>query len=126
MNRNAAKLLIADDCESMGEATRDLMQELSFVCVDAASDGQVALALFRSNHSDLVLTDWSMPFLRGIEPRKRIRRGPSRSDTPVLITSGNVTPERTDEAFNAAATAYSASPSRPPGCARRCCASSIR
>lgn len=110
MNPNQAKLLIADDCESMREVTRDLMQGLGFARVDAAADGQVALALFRSNHYDLVISDWNMPFLTGIELLQRIRLGPFRNETPVLITSGHVTPERTNEAFNAGATGFFGKP----------------
>ncbi len=108
-----AKILIVDDNESMRELVRELLHDLGVTSVDEAPNGRAALTLFQSNHYDLVLTDWHMPFVTGVELLRSIRHGEAGRKTPVLILSSDVSPERTREALNAGANEFVAKPFAP-------------
>jgi two-component system, chemotaxis family, chemotaxis protein CheY len=99
MNPIQAKLLIVDDCGSMREILRELMNDLNIVNIDEASDGRAGLAMFQSNPYDLVLSDWNMPFMTGLELLRGIRRSTQRSQTPLLLLSGDLTIKHTVEAL---------------------------
>ena len=73
MSPNRAKLLVVDDTRTIRKIIRDLMHELGFVIIDEAPDGRSALELFHKSPYDLVLTDWNMPYLTGIELLRAIR-----------------------------------------------------
>ncbi len=60
------KCLIVDDSKVIRKVARSLMESLDFV-VDEAEDGQIALDYCRENCPDLILLDWNMPVMSGIE-----------------------------------------------------------
>jgi two-component system response regulator MprA len=60
--------------------------------VDVAYDGQRGLAIARDNPPDLVLLDWMLPGLDGLEVCRRLR---AASDVPILIlTAKDAVPDR--------------------------------
>jgi CheY-like chemotaxis protein len=99
MNACKARLLIVDDNACMREILRELLYDLSIEEIDEASDGRAALAMFERKEYDLVLSDWNMPFLSGLELLRAIRRSPVRADTAVLLLSSEMTSKRSVEAL---------------------------
>jgi two-component system chemotaxis response regulator CheY len=99
MNPMKARLLIVDDNECMREILREVMHDLCIVEIDEACDGRAALAMFQSNPYDLVLSDWNMPFLSGLELLRAIRVSPVRGDTAVLLLSSEMNAKRSVEAL---------------------------
>ena len=112
MNPSKARLLIADDNVCMREILREVMFDLSIGQIDEASDGRAALALFQSNAYDLVLTDWCMPYLSGLELLRAIRSSPVLSDTAVVILSSEMSAKRSVEALEAGANGVMEKPLR--------------
>ena len=110
MNRAQTRLLVVDDSESMRRSVRNLLHTFGFPLIDEASDGAEALELFERTAYDLVLTDWQMPRLDGLELVRAIRQHPVRSQTPVLVLTGHVNSERVQEALGAGATGFVAKP----------------
>ena len=108
-----AKILIVDDNDAMRGNVRELMKDLGLVSIDEASNGRVGLALFESNHYDLVLTDWNMPFVNGLELLRRIRRACVGSKTPVVLLSSDVSEARALEALSAGASEFLGKASAP-------------
>jgi two-component system, chemotaxis family, chemotaxis protein CheY len=106
MNPNRARLLVVDDTRMIRRVVRDLMRELGFTNIDEAADGAAALELFRSTHFDLVLTDWNMPRLTGIELLSAIRTGEVRPHTPVVIFTGEVSARRMLQAVQSGANGF--------------------
>jgi two-component system chemotaxis response regulator CheY len=99
MNPTKVRLLIVDDNVCMREIVREMMHDLGIVQIDEASDGRAALMMFRSNAYDIVLSDWNMPFLTGLELLRAIRSSSERSDTAVLLLSSEMTAKRSVEAL---------------------------
>ena len=55
--------------------------------VEEATDGQEALLRVSENKPDLVLLDWMLPTLSGIEVCRQIRRRPATRDLPVIMVT---------------------------------------
>ena len=52
-----------------------------------ASDGEEALKILAESHVDLVLLDWMLPIMSGIEVCRQIRRKPESRDLPVIMVT---------------------------------------
>lgn len=106
MNRTDARLLVVDDSPSMRVCLCYLLRQLGFAQIDEAANGAAALTLFQGTAYDLVITDWYMPHLSGIELLRAIRKGTQRRLTPVLLLAGSVSHGNLHEAVEAGATGF--------------------
>jgi two-component system chemotaxis response regulator CheY len=97
------KILVVDDFSTMRRIVRNLLVELGFSnpLIQEADDGNAALAMLRANPFDMVVTDWNMPNMTGIELLQAIRAEPKLKSMPVLM----VTAENNREQIIAAAQA---------------------
>lgn len=97
------KILVVDDFSTMRRIVRNLLVELGFsnLLIQEADDGNNALALLRSQPFDIVVTDWNMPNMSGIDLLRAIRAEASMKHLPVLM----VTAENNREQIIAAAQA---------------------
>lgn len=71
-NTQNLRLLYVEDEPSLRESMTTMLQKL-FKSVDAASNGQEGLELYKNNHYDLVITDIEMPVMTGLEMLEVIR-----------------------------------------------------
>jgi len=81
------KILICDDNQNARQIIREILEGFSFTVTEAAS-GETAIKLIRKNKSrpfQLVLMDWKMPEMDGIETIKMIRNDPKIPYTPAII-----------------------------------------
>ncbi len=83
------KILVVDDFSTMRRIVRNLLVELGFSnpLIQEADDGENALVLLRSQPFDLVVTDWNMPNMTGIELLRAIRAEESLKGMPVLMVT---------------------------------------
>ncbi|UPG88998.1 chemotaxis response regulator CheY [Luteibacter aegosomaticola] len=88
MDKNM-KILVVDDFSTMRRIVRNLLVELGFTntLIQEAEDGNAALALLRSQPIDLVVTDWNMPNMTGIDLLRAIRADASLKSLPVLMVT---------------------------------------
>ncbi|MEW9625487.1 chemotaxis response regulator CheY [Rhodanobacter geophilus] len=102
MDKNM-KILVVDDFSTMRRIVRNLLVELGFSnpLIQEADDGENALILLRSQPFDLVVTDWNMPNMTGIDLLRAIRAEAALKGLPVLM----VTAENNREQIIAAAQA---------------------
>ena len=76
-----AHILIVEDEKEVAELVRDQLVAAGY-SVAVAGDGASALGLLDRQPTDLVILDWMLPGLDGLEVCRRIR---SRSSTPILM-----------------------------------------
>lgn len=77
-------ILIADDEPSLRMLTRITLDDPDYRILEAA-DGLAALDLVRSEKPDLVILDWMMPGLTGIEVAQSLRQDPRTAAIPIIM-----------------------------------------
>ncbi|MEO5812636.1 MAG: response regulator [Rhodanobacter sp.] len=88
MDKNM-KILVVDDFSTMRRIVRNLLVELGFsnALIHDADDGENALAMLRKMPFDLVVTDWNMPNMNGIDLLRAIRAEAATKTLPVLMVT---------------------------------------
>lgn len=83
------KILVVDDFSTMRRIVRNLLVELGFSnpLIQEADDGDSAITMLHSASFDLVVTDWNMPNMTGIELLRAIRSDPALKALPVLMVT---------------------------------------
>lgn len=82
-----ARVLVVDDDETLQLLLRTLLAGEGFDVV-SASDGAEALAMVAQEVPDVIILDYLMPYMNGIEVLKSLRRMPRASGTPVILLTG--------------------------------------
>ncbi|ATR22966.1 Chemotaxis protein cheY [Roseomonas mucosa] len=91
MNRNI-NVLIVDDYKTMLRIIRNLLKQLDFENVEEASDGQEALSKLRAGNFGLVISDWNMQPMTGLDLLKEVRADARLKSTPfIMITAESKT-----------------------------------
>jgi signal transduction histidine kinase/DNA-binding response OmpR family regulator len=98
------RILLADDNADMRDYVRRLLA--SRYDVEAAGDGEAALAAIARNKPDLVLSDIMMPRLDGMQLLAKLRADPATSTVPVILLSARAGEESRVEGMQAAADDY--------------------
>jgi DNA-binding response OmpR family regulator len=84
----ALKILVADDATFIRDMIKkQLRDRIPGVEIFDAADGARALALFRQNEIDLVLSDWEMPLMTGEEFLRNVRASPNGATVPFVMIS---------------------------------------
>jgi len=110
MDRSLVRLLVVDDSASMRRVIHHVLSRLGFTQVDEAGDGVEALARLQASTYDLVISDWYMPFMSGLELLRRMRATPALAGLPMLIVTGYVTKDHILEAADAGANGFVVKP----------------
>ena len=83
-----ASILLVDDYEFIRTILERILQQLGYQNLCMAVDGLEALNLLRSQPIDLVITDYHMPEMDGIDLFRSMQQGPVLAKIPVLLISG--------------------------------------
>jgi CheY-like chemotaxis protein len=94
MPTGPSTILLADDEYAALEVLELLLRGEGFEVV-TASDGQEALQVMASHTVDLVITDYKMPGMDGVELCARLQADPRFSSIPILMTSATYVIEKT-------------------------------
>lgn len=113
-----ARILVAEDDDDISDlALFRLEQEGHEVTVK--TDGDAALAFAMERRPDLVVLDWMMPGLSGVEVCQRLRRFEPTADVPILILTAKAREEDLEVGFSSGADDYMVKPFSPRELARR-------
>lgn len=69
------QVLVVDDYSTMRRIIRNLLNQLGFANVDEATDGQQALSMVGTKKYGLIISDWNMEPMSGLDLLKGIRGG---------------------------------------------------
>jgi two-component system, chemotaxis family, chemotaxis protein CheY len=91
--RNIDKhVLVVDDYNTMRRILRNLLAQIGFANVEEAEDGSAALRKLRERPFGLVISDWNMVPMSGLEFLKEVRSDGHLKDTPfIMITAESKT-----------------------------------
>jgi two-component system chemotaxis response regulator CheY len=85
-------VLIVDDYRTMLRIIRNLLKQLEFDNVDEATDGQEALSKLRAGNFGLVISDWNMAPMTGLDLLKEVRADQRLRNLPfIMITAESKT-----------------------------------
>lgn len=102
-----AKVLLVEDDEELSEVLKHTLANRGFT-VQAARDGNEAMDLLRVNKYDVIVLDWMMPGLSGIDVCRRLRAGGNR--TPILMLTARTADDDTEKGLDAGADDYLTKP----------------
>jgi two-component system phosphate regulon response regulator PhoB len=104
-------LIVDDDPDIRDIATMKLEQ--AGLQVFAESDGEAGLAAALELAPDVLLLDWMMPRLTGLEVCARLREHPPTAQTPVILLTAKAQEADIERGFAAGATDYIVKPFSP-------------
>lgn len=108
-----AKVLVVDDSGTMRKIIVRSLNALGVTDVVEAGDGSDGLDAFKAQQFDIVLTDWNMPRMTGLEFLKAIRG--SGSTVPVILITTEAEKGRVLEAVQAGVSDYLVKPFETEG-----------
>ena len=107
------RILVTDDAASMRQIIKGILAQLGYREVLEAADGNQALQLLRAEGADLLLLDWNMPRMTGIELVRAIRSDPQLKDLPIIMVTAEAEKQKVLEALKAGVNNFVVKPFTP-------------
>ncbi len=106
------RFLVVDDNMHMRRIVRQLLHGFGSREIYEAEDGATGLEGFNSHNPDIVITDWAMPILDGLELTQMIRKPDSNANpyVPIIMLSGHSEKSRVMRARDAGVTEFLTKP----------------
>lgn len=109
LNKNM-RILIVDDYNTMLRILRNLLRQLELNNVDEASDGEEALTKLKSGPFDLVISDWNMTPMTGLDLLRRVRADAEMRRLPFIMVTAESKTENVIAAKQAGVSNYIVKP----------------
>jgi two-component system chemotaxis response regulator CheY len=103
-------VLIVDDYKTMLRIIRNLLKQLGFENVEEATDGGMALAKLREKSYGLVISDWNMEPMTGLQLLKEVRADARLKNTPFIMVTAESKTENVVSAKQAGVNNYIVKP----------------
>jgi two-component system, chemotaxis family, chemotaxis protein CheY len=103
-------VLVVDDYATMIRIVSNLLRQLGFSNIDTAMDGETALERMNARRYGLVLSDWNMEPMTGLDLVKAVRNDQTLNDTPFIMVTAESKPENVITAKLAGVDSYIVKP----------------
>ena len=103
-------VMIVDDCEIIRILARQILESEGFRQIVEVQDGDSALKVLKTQKIDLVISDWNMVGMTGIELLTQMRADRDIAKTPFIMLSVEGLDGSIDEAFKKGANDYVSKP----------------
>ncbi len=109
------RILIADDMPTIRDLVKSQMKAMGFKNILEAADGDQAMQLLVSNHTSgtpiqLVISDWNMPKMTGLEFLKQVRASSDWVNLPFVLLTSESERDQVTEAILAGVSQYVVKP----------------
>ena len=106
------KILVVDDNVHMRKLVSTILQAFGVVQIYEADSAESAWTALRETHPDVVVLDWVMEGMSGIELVRMVRSNPASPNpfVPVIMLTGHTSAEHVQEARDAGITEFIAKP----------------
>ncbi|MBN2299325.1 MAG: chemotaxis response regulator CheY [Deltaproteobacteria bacterium] len=104
------KILVVDDFSTMRRIVKNILRQLNFNNIIEADDGSTALDVLQKEKIDMVVSDWNMPKMTGLELLKAIRSDDALKDIPFLMVTAEAQQENIIEAVKSGVSNYIVKP----------------
>lgn len=99
-------VLIVDDNKTMLRIIRNLLKQIEFENVQEASDGKEAQDKLQAGNFGLVISDWNMEPMTGLELLQHVRSDPKLKATPFIMITAESKPANVIAAKEAGVSNY--------------------
>ncbi|MAJ65576.1 MAG: two-component system response regulator [Alphaproteobacteria bacterium] len=103
-------ILVVDDYKTMLRIIGNLLKQIGFQQIDEATDGATALAKLRDKDYGLIISDWNMEPMTGLQLLKEVRADNRLSKTPFIMITAESKTENVVAAKAAGVTNYIVKP----------------
>ena len=79
------RILAVDDSATMRRIIKNQLKQSGFDQVDEAENGREALNMLKAGGYDVLITDWNMPEMCGLDLVKEIRKADALKAMPILM-----------------------------------------
>ena len=110
MADTSMKVLVVDDFATMRRIVKNILNQLGFKNIIEADDGSTALEALKQEHVGLIISDWNMPKMTGLELLKAVRAHPDYATTPFIMVTAEAQQENIIQAVKAKVSQYIVKP----------------
>ncbi|MDH5361016.1 MAG: response regulator [Gammaproteobacteria bacterium] len=103
-------VLLVDDIKSMRSMIRGILFKVGLQKVSDAADGFEALSVLKQEKIDLIVSDWNMPKMDGLELLKAVRADENYKNIPFLMITAENRKENVVDAIQAGTSEFIAKP----------------
>ena len=104
------RVLVVDDSSTMRRIIINTLQKIGYQDALEAANGREALDKLATSKVDLIITDWNMPGMSGIEFVRSVRADAAHAALPVLMVTTNAAKDDIVEALRAGVSSYVVKP----------------
>lgn len=103
-------ILIVDDFATMRRILKNILRQIGFSNIIEADDGKTALKELKKDKFDMILADWNMPEMSGLELLKAVRSDDELKDIPYIMVTAEAQKDNIVEAVKAGVSSYVVKP----------------
>ncbi len=111
--------MVVDDFSTMRRIVRKILKDLQFKEIFEAENGAEALKLLETTKVDLIVSDWNMPTMTGLELLKRVRADKRLQGLPFMMVTAEAQKANIIEAIQAKVSNYVVKPFTPAALAEK-------
>jgi two-component system chemotaxis response regulator CheY len=104
------KILLVDDSVTARTMEKKILATLGLTDIVEAADGAAAVKMAATEKINLILMDWDMPILSGIEALKLLKANPETRSIPVIMVTAESEKSHIIEAIKLGAADYIVKP----------------
>jgi two-component system, chemotaxis family, chemotaxis protein CheY len=104
------KVMIVDDFATMRRILRNILKQIGFKNIIEAEDGKHALKELKKEKVDLIMCDWNMPEMPGIELLKNVRSDDELKKIPFVMVTAEAQKDNILEAVKSGVSNYVVKP----------------
>lgn len=103
-------ILVVDDFATMRKVVKNCLKNLGFSNITEAEDGNKALEKLKASEFKLIVSDWNMPNMMGIDLLRVVRADPALAKIPFLMVTAEAQQENVIAAAKAGVSNYIVKP----------------
>jgi two-component system, chemotaxis family, chemotaxis protein CheY len=109
----AMRILVVDDSSTMRRIIINTLNKLGYKDCQEAGNGREGVARLEAGPVDMIITDWNMPEMSGVEFIRAVRANDATKKLPVLMVTTNASEDDIVEALRAGVNNYVVKPFTP-------------